>query len=92
MAEDLSVFFGDDLISVDVTIGGSSYQAILDHSDEFAIENVLSSERALIMRTSQVSSLIKGATVTIASVDYKVRHTRRIDDGALTRVVIGTGA
>jgi hypothetical protein len=84
MTEDLDVFFSD--FAVDVVSGDSTFKGILDQPDEIVGQFGISTEYVLTCKSSDVSGLDNGSTVTIDSADYTVRDVRKLDDGKLSKL------
>ena len=83
--EDLDTFFGD--FSDDVFYDGTTYKGILDQPDEIvADDRVLTTDYELTVKTSELGSLAYDTELEVSSVKYKVRSSRKIDDGTLSLI------
>ena len=78
--ENLDTFladFGNAVVS-----GGVSYKGILDQPDEIVADGlVLSTDYELTAKTSELGSLVFDDIISVDGENYKVRQTRKIDDG-----------
>tara|TARA_R100000329_G_scaffold132122_1_gene111600 strand:+ start:292 stop:570 length:279 start_codon:yes stop_codon:yes gene_type:complete len=80
--EDLDTFFAD--FSDTVVYSGSTYKGILDEPDEMIADGiVLSTDYQLTAKTTDLGAILFDASLTVNSVNYKVRSVRKIDDGSL---------
>ena len=80
--EDLDTFFAD--FKDTVVYNSTTYEGILDQPDEMIADGlVVSTDYQLTAKTSDLGSLVFDATVTVNSVNYKVRNVRKVDDGTL---------
>lgn len=86
VTENLDVFFND--FAVDVVSGDSTFKALLDQPDETIGQFSISTEYVLTAKTSDVSALSEGAALTIGSDSYTVRQIRKIDDGAVSKMLL----
>jgi hypothetical protein len=88
MAEDLTVFFQDDLITVSVTFNGVDTRGILDEPDSFIANNTVeSTDYTLLIPTGAFTSAPKfGDTITVDGDIYTVNTNAKIDDGKLSRL------
>ena len=83
--EDLDTFFGD--FSDDVFYDGTTYKGILDQPDEIvADDRVLTTDYELTVKTADLGSLAYDTELEVSSVKYKVRSSRKIDDGNLSLI------
>lgn len=87
MIENLDVLFAD--FAVEVTKGSATFKALFDTPDDLVASGlVLSTEYTLTVKTVDVSGVVDGDVLSIDGVSYEVRQIRKIDDGALSRVVV----
>ena len=83
--EDLDTFFGD--FSDNVFYDGTTYKGILDQPDEIvADDRVLTTDYELTVKTSELGSLTFDTQLEVSNVKYKVRSSRKIDDGNLSLI------
>jgi len=80
--EDLDTFFSDFQDSV--IFNSATYKGILDEPDEMIADGViLTTDYQLTAKTSDLGSAAFDSTLTVNSVNYKVRSVKKIDDGKL---------
>ena len=80
--EDLDTFFID--FTDTVFFNGDFFKGILDEPDELvADDRVLTTDYQLTAKSSDLSNLIFDDDVKVNEISYKVRSTRKIDDGTL---------
>jgi hypothetical protein len=85
ISEDLTVFLND--FGVSCTAGAISALGILDMpSQVIAGDMVLTTDYALTARTADFGGLKYGDSITVAGVNYQVRETRLLDDGAFVEI------
>lgn len=85
ISEDLTVFLAD--FGVTVTSGAISGVGILDMPSQIlAGDMVLNTDYILTCRAADFGGLLFGDGITVDSVNYQVRETRRIDDGAFVEI------
>jgi len=85
ISEDLTVFLND--FGVSCTAGAVSALGILDMpSQVLAGDMVLSTDYMLTARFADFGGLQYGDPITVAGVNYQVRETRQIDDGAFVEI------
>ena len=80
--EDLDVFFSDfnDIVVYD----SATYKGILEQPDEIVADGVvMTTDYMLTAKTTDLGALIFDAALTVNGTAYKVRSTRKIDDGSL---------
>ena len=79
--EDLDVFFSD--FNDTVVYDSATYKGILEQPDEIVADGVvMTTDYMLTAKTTDLGALIFDAALTVNSVAYKVRSTRKIDDGS----------
>ena len=79
--EDLDVFFSDfnDIVVYD----SATYKGILEQPDEIVADGVvMTTDYMLTAKTTDLGALIFDAALTVNGTAYKVRSTRKIDDGS----------
>ena len=80
--EDLDVFFSD--FNDTVVYNSATYKGILEQPDEMVADGVvMTTDYMLTAKTADLGSLLFDASITVNGDDYKVRSTRKIDDGSL---------
>ena len=80
--EDLDVFFSD--FNDTVVYNSVTYKGLLEQPDEMVADGVvMTTDYMLTAKTTDLGSLLFDASITVNGDDYKVRSTRRIDDGSL---------
>ena len=83
--EDLDIFLAD--FGQAVIRDGVSYKGILEQPDEIvADDRVLTTDYELTVKTSDLGSLAYDTELEVSSVKYKVRSSRKIDDGTLSLI------
>ena len=79
--EDLDIFFQD--FQDTVVYSSSTYKGILEEPDEVVADGgVMTTDYMLTAKTSDLGTLIFDAALTVNGDAYKVRSTRKIDDGS----------
>jgi hypothetical protein len=88
--QDTFAFLNTDEFGVTCQIGaGADFVGILDSPmDVIAGGMALSREYLLTAKTSDVSALARGSSITIASNAYTVRENRPIDDGLFSELLL----
>ena len=80
--EDLDVFFSD--FNDTVVYDSATYKGILEQPDEIVADGVvMTTDYMLTAKTTDLGVLIFDAALTVNGTAYKVRSTRKIDDGRL---------
>ena len=79
--EDLDSFFNE--FKVNIFFENETYKGILEMPDEIvADDRVLTTDYELTVKTSELGNLEFGKELEVDNIKYKVRSTRKIDDGA----------
>lgn len=88
--QDTFAFLNTDEFGVTCQIGaGAEFVGILDSPMEVIAGGMaLSREYLLIAKTSDVSALTRGASITVASEAYTVRENRPVDDGLFSELLL----
>jgi len=87
LSEDLSVFLHD--FGVSCTAGAVSALGILDMPSQIISgDMVLSTDYTLTARTADFGGLLFGDGITVDGVNYQVRETRKLDDGAMVEIAL----
>ena len=80
--EELDVFFSD--FNDTVVYNSVTYKGILEQPDEMVADGVvMTTDYMLTAKTADLGSLLFDASIAVNGDDYKVRSTRKIDDGSL---------
>ena len=81
LTEDLTLFLND--FGVSCTAGAVSAMGILDAPSQILVgDQILTTNYTLTARSVDFGNLLYGAAVTVNGVNYTVRETRLLDDGA----------
>lgn len=89
MAEDLSVFFNDDLIASDVVDGSTPLRGIYSAPGELIADGmVMSDEHSVLMKSSDCAGWLKGRSITVSGDSFFVRMVFPEGDGKLSRVTL----
>ena len=88
--QDTFAFLNTDEFGVTCQIGaGAEFVGILDSPMEVIAGGMaLSREYLLIAKTSDVSALTRGTSITVASEAYTVRENRPVDDGLFSELLL----
>ena len=79
--EDLDVFFS--VFNDTVVYDSATYKGILEQPDEIVADGVvMTTDYMLTAKTTDLGALIFDAALTVNGTAYKVRSTRKIDDGS----------
>lgn len=85
LSEDLGIFFED--FGVSCTAGAVTALGILDMPTQvLAGEMVLSTDYTLTCRNADFGGLLFGDSITVDGVNYQVKETRQLDDGAFVEI------
>ena len=85
LSDDLDGFFSD--FAVNVSRGGTSGQGILDEpTSVVAGDQVLYVDRVLHCKNSSFGTLVAGDSITVDSVNYKVRTNEKDLDGLTCQI------
>jgi hypothetical protein len=88
--QDTFAFLNTDEFGVTCQIdAGDDFVGILDSPmDVIAGGMALSREYLLTAKTSDVSALARGSSITVASATYTVRENRPVDDGLFSELLL----
>ena len=88
--QDTFAFLNTDEFGVTCQIGtGNNFVGILDSPMEVIAGGMaLSREYMLTTKTSDVSALTRGSSITVNSVKYTVRENNPIDDGLFSELLL----
>jgi len=88
-AEDLDAFLNTDEFGVSVTAGATTGVGILDMPSEIIADGVvLTTDYKLICESLKFGSLLSGDAVIVDGINYTVRNTALIDDGAFCELML----
>jgi hypothetical protein len=83
--EDLDCFFSD--FAVDVSAGGITGKGILDEpTSVMAGDQIIMIDRVLYCKNSLFGTLVGGDSITVNSVNYKVRTNEKDLDGLTCQI------
>ena len=83
--EDLDIFLADFGDTVEYL--GVNYKGILEQPDEIVADGlVMTTDYELTAKTSDLGDLVFDNTLKVNGDGYKVRNTRKIDDGSFCLV------
>lgn len=87
--EDLSVFFDTASgFAQSATVDGDTFPVIFDNGYQSALGGLVESTGPICQaKTADVSTVVQGATITIASTDYRVRGVQPDGTGITTLVL-----
>lgn len=87
--QDTLAFLSVDEFGVSCTLGASTFVGILDSPVEVLAGGMaLSREYSLLAKTADVSTAVRGTSITVDSVSYTVRENRAIDDGLFSELLL----
>ncbi len=87
ITEDLGMFLED--FGVACTAGAVTAKGILDMPSQIVADGmVLTTDYKLTVRTADFGGLIYGAGITVDGVNYQVREALKVDDGAMTELML----
>ena len=87
LIEELNLFLDD--FGVSVSAGAVSALGILDMPTQVVSgDMVLTTDYTLTARASDFGGLLYGAAITVDGVNYQVRETRKLDDGAFVEIAL----
>ena len=83
-------------MGIPVTVGGVSGTGLLDEADELLVQDQVRGQvvvlaTTLTVQTSAFPAAAIGQSVTIGAKTFTIRERLRIGDGALTKLLLGTG-
>lgn len=87
--QDTLAFLNTNEFGVTCAIGASSFVGILDSPVEVLAGGMaLSREYLLYAKTSDVSTAVRGTSITVGGASYTVRENRAIDDGLFSELLL----
>ena len=86
-ATTLNVYLND--FGVSCTSGGTTALGVLSQPQTIlAGDQIISTEYELFTLTSNFGALLSGASISVNSVNYKVREVQSEDDGVFCRIML----
>ena len=86
-ATTLNVYLND--FGVTCTSGGTTALGVLSQPQTIlAGDQIISTEYELFTLTSNFGALLSGASISVNSVNYKVREVQAEDDGVFCRIML----
>ena len=87
--EDLDAFFDTPGFTVPVVFGGTVSSGYFESPNEVIADGVvLTTDYAVVVKTSDFSAVKNGDTMTVDGADYTVREPMLLDDGKIMRVML----
>lgn len=87
--EDLNAFFDTPGFTVPVVFGTKTGVGYFESPNEIIADGVvLTTDYAVVVKTSDFSSVVRGDTMTVDKVNYTVREPMLLDDGKIMRVML----
>ena len=87
--EDLDAFFDTPGFTVPVVQGSTASVGYFESPNEIIADGVvLTTDYAVVVKTSDFSAVSRGDAMTVDSVAYTVREPMLLDDGKIMRVVL----
>tara|TARA_Y100000361_G_scaffold120492_1_gene112207 strand:+ start:631 stop:921 length:291 start_codon:yes stop_codon:yes gene_type:complete len=87
--ENLDAFFDTPGFTVPVVFGSKTGAGYFQSPDEKIMDDiVLTTDYAVLVKTSDFSGVTNGSSMTVDGVDYTVREPMLLDDGKIMRVFL----
>ncbi len=87
--EDLNAFFDTPGFTVPVVFGSTTDVGYFESPSEIIADGVvLTTDYAVVVKTSKFSVVSRGDTVTVDGADYTVREPMLLDDGKIMRIML----
>ena len=87
--EDLNAFFDTPGLTVPVVFGDTTGVGYFESPDERIADGVvLTTDYAVVVKTSDFSTVTNGSALTVDGEAYTVREPMRLDDGKIMRVFL----
>ena len=87
--EDLDAFFDTPGFTVPVVSGETTSVGYFESPNEIIADGiVLTTDYAVVVKSSDFSSVTQGDTMTVNNVNYTVREPMLLDDGKIMRVML----
>ena len=87
--EDLDAFFDTPGFTVPVIFGSTTGVGYFESPNEIIADGVvLTTDYAVVVKTSDFSTVTNGSALTVDGVAYTVREPMLLDDGKIMRVML----
>ena len=87
--ENLDAFFDTPGLTVPVVLGAVASVGYFESPNEIIADGVvLTTDYAVVVKTSGFASVARGDTMTVEGVPYTVREPMMLDDGKIMRVML----
>ena len=87
--EDLDAFFDTPGFTVPVVFGATTGVGYFESPTEIIADGVLlTTDYAVVVKTSEFSTVTNGDTMTVEGTSYTVREPMLLDDGKIMRVML----
>lgn len=87
--EDLNAFFDTPGFTVPVVKGGTISVGYFESPNEIIADGVvLTTDYAVVVKTSDFSSITQGDSLKVDGVSYTVREPMLLDDGKIMRIMM----
>ena len=87
--ENLDSFFDTPGFTVPVVLGGTISVGYFESPNEIIADGVvLTTDYAVVVKTSDFSEVTRGDTMIVEGVNYTVREPMLLDDGKIMRVML----
>lgn len=87
--ENLDAFFDLPGFTVPVVLGAVASVGYFESPNEIIADGVvLTTDYAVVVKTSDFASVARGDTMTVEGVPYTVREPMMLDDGKIMRVML----
>ena len=88
-AEDLDAFFDTPGFTVPVASGETTSVGYFESPNEIIADGVvLTTDYAVVVKTSDFSAVTNGSAMTVDGIAYTVREPMLLDDGKIMRVML----
>ena len=87
--EDLDAFFDTPGFTVPVTFGSTIGSGYFESPNEIIADGVvLTTDYAVVVKTSDFSSVTQGSSLEVDGISYTVREPMLLDDGKIMRIMM----
>ena len=87
--EDLDAFFDTPGFTVPVTFGSTIGSGYFESPNEIIADGVvLTTDYAVVVKTSDFSSVTQGSSLKVDGISYTVREPMLLDDGKIMRIMV----
>ena len=88
-SENLDAFFDTPGFTVPVSSGGTTSVGYFESPNEIIADGVvLTTDYAVVVKSSDFGSVVRGDTMTVEGASYTVREPMLLDDGKIMRVML----